>query len=410
MASSNKVLIFDPLGIRNTILEFKKFSGINNAPANPDRQPMKIAFCLFKYFPFGGQQRNFLKIAKTCISRGHQVDVYTASWQREIPEGLNVALLPVSGITNHKRRESLAKKFNHIISNKSYDAVVGFIKMPGLDVYYAADTCYAAKARERSIFYRLTGHCRSYLRFEKAVFDRNSTTEILLLSEHEKPVFKEFYDTPDHRFHLLPPGISMNCLAPANAADIRNQLRRELEIGPQTHVVLLVGSGFKTKGVDRAIRAVSALPSALRKQTILLVVGKGKALPFRWLAWRLGVAGQVFFLQGREDILRFYLAADLLLHPAYLENTGTVLIEAMAAGLPVLATAVCGFCNHVERAGAGTIVPSPFEQDMLNQHLVQMLTSDKQAQWQQNGKAYVASTDVFSRAERAADIIEKVAS
>jgi UDP-glucose:(heptosyl)LPS alpha-1,3-glucosyltransferase len=336
--------------------------------------------------------------------------VYTNSWRGDIPEGINVVFLKVSGITNHKRRESLVKKFNHTISNKSYDAVVGFIKMPGLDVYYAADPCYAAKARERNIFYRLTGHCRSYLRFEKAVFDRNSAAEILLLSELEKSVFKEFYDTPDHRFHLLPPGISKDCLAPANAAEIRIQLRRELEIGPQTHVVLLVGSGFKTKGVDRAIRAVAALKTALRKQTILLVVGQGKALPFRWLAWRLGVAGRVIFLQGREDIRRFFLAADLLLHPAYLENTGTVLIEAMAAGLPVLATAVCGFSDHIERAGAGIIVPSPFEQDMLNQHLVQMLTSDKQAQWRQNGKAYVASTDVFSRAEKAADIIEKVAS
>ncbi|MHC4459285.1 MAG: glycosyltransferase family 4 protein [Planctomycetota bacterium] len=370
---------------------------------------MKIAFCLFKYFPFGGQQRNFLKIAKTCMSRGHQVDVYTTSWQRDILEGLNVVLLPVSGITNHKRRESLVKKFNHIISNKSYDAVVGFIKMPGLDLYYAADTCFAAKARERSIFYRLTGHCRSYLRFEKAVFDRNSAAEILLLSELEKSVFKEFYDTPDHRFDLLPPGISKDCLAPANAAEIRNQLRRELEIGPQTHVVLLVGSGFKTKGVDRAIRAISALTTALRKQTILLVVGQGKALPFRWLAWRLGVAGRVLFLQGRDDILRFFLAADLLLHPAYLENTGTVLIEAMAAGLPVLATDVCGFGFHIERAGAGVLVPSPFNQDTLNQRLVDMLTSDKKELWRQNGRLYVTNTDVFSRAERAAEIIEKVA-
>jgi UDP-glucose:(heptosyl)LPS alpha-1,3-glucosyltransferase len=370
---------------------------------------MKIAFCLFKYFPFGGQQRNFLKIAKTCISRGHQVDVYTTSWQRDIPEGLNVVLLPVSGFTNHKRRESLVKKFNHIISNKSYDAVVGFIKMPGLDVYYAADTCYAAKARERSIFYRLTGHCRSYLRFEKAVFDRNSAAEILLLSELEKSVFKEFYDTPDHRFHLLPPGISKDCLASANAVEIRNKLRRELKIGPQTQVVLLVGSGFKTKGVDRAIRAISALPSALRKQTILLVVGQGKALPFRWLAWRLGVAGQVLFLQGREDILRFFLAADLLLHPAYLENTGTVLIEAMAAGLPVLATDVCGFSFHVKRAAAGMLVPSPFHQETLNHYLKTMLTSEKKTQMQRNGKTYVANTDVFNRAEKAADIIEKIA-
>ena len=371
---------------------------------------MKIAFCLFKYFPFGGQQRNFLNIAKTCISRGHQVDVYVTSWQDDVPEGLNVVKLPVKGLTNHKRRESLAQKFNHILLNTPYDAAVGFIKMPGLDVYYAADPCYAAKARDRSIFYRMTGHCRSYLRLEKAVFGHDSSTEILLLSEREKSVFKEFYDTPDHRFHLLPPGISRNYLAPENAEEISMQLRRELAIEAQTRLILMVGSGFKTKGVDRAIRAISALQPSLRSQTRLMVVGQGKARPFRWLARRLGVADQVTFFQGREDILRFLLAADVLLHPAYLENTGTVLLEAMASGLPVLATEVCGYSFHVKRADAGMIVPSPYDQKILNQFLETMLTSEKKTQWQENGKIYVSQTDVFSRAEKASDIIEKVAS
>ncbi|UCH23872.1 MAG: glycosyltransferase family 4 protein [Deltaproteobacteria bacterium] len=369
---------------------------------------MKFAFCLLKYFPFGGQQKNFLKIAEICMSRGHQVDVYTTSWQGYIPENLNVNVLPVNGITNHKRCESLARKLNRITSTNPYDAVVGFTKMPGLDVYYAADTCYAAKARERNIFYRWTAHCRSYLQLEKAVFDRKSESEILLLSKREKAVFKKFYKTPNHRFHLLPPGISKKSLAPANPAEIRNELRRELAISPQTNVVLLAGSGFKTKGVDRAIRAISALPPELGKQTVLLIVGQGKTLPFRWLAWRLGVADRVRFLQGREDILRFFVSADLLLHPAYQENTGTVLIEAMAAGLPVLATDVCGYSFHIQRAAAGVIIPSPFEQNMLNHCLLNMLTSDQKEQWQQNGKAYVANTDVFSRAEKAADIIENV--
>ena len=103
------------------------------------------------------------------------------------------------------------------------------------------------------------------------------------------------------------------------------------------------------------------------------------------------------------------MAADLLLHPAYRENTGTVLIEAMAAGLPVLATDVCGFSYHIEYAGAGEIVPSPFRQETLNQLLVYMLTSEKKKQWQHNGRAYIAKTDVFSRAEKATDVIEKVA-
>lgn len=371
---------------------------------------MKFAFCIFKYFPFGGQQKNFLQIAKTCMSRGHEVDVFTTSWQGETPDGFRVSLISIKGFTHHRQREFLAQKLNEITSTNNYDTIVGFNKMPGLDVYYAADTCFAEKAHKRSFLYRLTGRCRSYLRLEREVFDELSKTHILLLSEQQKTFFIDYYDTPEQRFHLLPPGISKDRLAHPNAMEIRNELRRELNIDSDKYVALMAGSGFKTKGVDRSIRAISALPSEIRNKTVLLVVGKGNAKQYKLLAWLLGVSTQVRFMGGREDIQRFFMAADLLIHPARLENTGTVLIESMAAGLPVLATDVCGYSFHIERAGSGEIIPSPFIQEKFNRLFASMLTSNKKDEWQRNGKEYVAKVDVFSRAEKAADIIEHVAS
>jgi UDP-glucose:(heptosyl)LPS alpha-1,3-glucosyltransferase len=370
---------------------------------------MRFAFCLFKYFPFGGLQRGFLRLAEVCLARGHMVDVYTGSWQGEIPDGLQVSILPLWGFTNHRRYESFAKRLSECLAKRHYDTVVGFNKMPGLDVYFASDTCFAAKATQRSIWYRLTGRCRSLLRSERAVFDKDSKTEILLISEQEKVLFMDYYGTAEERFHLLPPGISKDRLAPNNAAEVRAELRGELAIGSDQNVVLMVGSDFKRKGVDRAIQAMTSLPARLRKKTILLIVGEGKTRPFQRLAKRLHVTEIVRFVGGREDIPRFLVAADLLLHPAYRENTGTVLIEAMAAGLPVLVTDVCGYGYHVERAGAGELVPSPFKQETLNHLLAYMLTCEKKNQWQCGGKDYVANTDVFSRPEKAADIIEQVA-
>ncbi len=370
---------------------------------------MRFAFCLYKYFPFGGQQQNFLKIAEGCKARGYEVDVYTTSWQGEIPPGFNVSILPVRGLTNHRRCESFADKLKHSVGQKPCDVVLGFNKMPGLDVYYAADTCFAAKIKERNIFYRLTGRCRSYLRLESAVFDENSRTEILLLSEREKIFFQDFYDTPDNRFHLLPPGISRDRLSPPDAANVREGLRNELDIGADQKIMLMVGSGFKTKGVDRAIFAIANLPRNLRDKTILLIVGQDNNSSFIRLAKKEGIGDQVRFLGGRDDIPRFLVASDLLLHPAYRENTGNVLIEAMAAELPVLATDVCGFSYHIECAGAGKIVPSPFRQKMLNQMTEFMLTSEERHQWQRNAKKYIAATDVFSRTEKAVDILERVA-
>ena len=63
---------------------------------------------------------------------------------------------------------------------------------------------------------------------------------------------------------------------------------------------------------------------------------------FKRLAKKLDLTHQVQFLGGRDDIPRFLFAADLLVHPAYNENTGTVLLEALVAGLPVVTTPTCG--------------------------------------------------------------------
>ncbi len=296
------------------------------------------------------------------------------------------------------------------VSRIGYDAVVGFSKMPGLDLYFAADSCFAAKSEHRSFLYRLTGRYRHYAKLEKAVFQQEATTRIMMLSRLEKDIYQSWYGTQEQRFYLLPPGISRDRLRPPNAAEIRNHLRKELGINQSDAVVLMVGSGFKTKGADRALRAVASLPESLLNKTKFIAVGKDDFRPFFKLASRLGILKKVLFFAGRPDITRFLVASDILIHPAYKENTGTVLIEAMAAQLPVLASDTCGYSEHVSRADAGLIVPSPFDQGVLNQYLKTILTSPRRNEWMQNGGRYVAQNDVFSMPEKAADIIEQVAS
>ena len=370
---------------------------------------MKFAFCLFKYFPSGGLQRGFLQLANVCMARGHQVDVYTGSWAGARPENPQIFIIPNKGFTNHGRYQSFAKRLNKQTTAKHYDAVVGFNKMPGLDVYFASDVCFATRALERSFLYRLSPRCRALMLLERSVFDRQAKTEIILISNREKTFYMDYYGTAEQRFHLVPPGISRDRVAIANAPAIRDDFRREFAVKPDQNIVLMVGSDYKRKGVDRAIRAISSLPLHLKKKILLMVVGKGKINPYFRLAKRLGVSSCVHFVGERNDVPRFLVGADLLLHPAYSENTGTVLIEAMAAGLPVLATDNCGYGFHVDQAGAGKLIPSPFRQETLNHILVSMLTSEHKDQWKRNGKRYIKKTDVYSRHEKSADVIEMVA-
>lgn len=368
---------------------------------------MNLAFCLYKYFPFGGLQRDFLRIAQACVARGHTVRVYTLEWEGERPDKLDIHIVPARGLTNPARYRMFSDLVQLELQAQPADRVVGFNKMPGLDVYYAADPCYAEKAAERrGWLYRLSGRFRHFSAYERAVFAPESNTEILMISTVQQPLFDQHYGTPKSRFHLLPPGIAQDRRAPANAPEIRAAFRREFDIADDQRLIVQIGSGFRTKGLDRSLTALAALPDALRARARFIVIGQDDPRPFRIQVKAARIEENVTILPGRNDIPRFLLGADLLIHPAYAENTGTVLLEAVVAGLPVLTTAVCGYARYVEAAGAGHVLAEPFEQTSLNAALADLLSDDTaRAAMATNGLAWAESADIYSLPERAADII-----
>ena len=140
-------------------------------------------------------------------------------------------------------------------------------------------------------------------------------------------------------------------------------------------------------------------------RTRLIAIGSDNASSFVKLAKTLGVYDRFQVFYGRDDIPRFLQGGDLLLHPAYYENSGMVILEAIVAGLPVLVTDNCGYAFYVEEAVTGRVVASPFSQEDLNQLLEQMLTSSERQKWSINGIAYGQSHDLYSMAESAAKLI-----
>ena len=365
-----------------------------------------IAFCLFKYFPYGGLQRDFLRIALKIQAKGYRVRVYTLSWQGDIPAGFEVILVPVKSWTNHSRYKKYHAWLSQHLRHHPARQVVGFNKLPGLDIYFAADPCYEHTARtQRSRLYRLLPRYKLFSAFESAVFNADAKTEIMLLSGMHIPIFIKYYATQEERFHLLPPGIARDRMATPDKAQVRRLLRAEFGIADNELLLLMVGSGFITKGLDRSLKALASLPSSLLKNTRLIVIGQDAPRAFLRLATRLGVGARLSILSGREDVPRFLMAADLLLHPAYTENSGTVLVEALAAGLPVLATDVCGYAHFVEAADGGKLIPSPFQQERFNTLLAAMLRSPERAVWSANGIAYGQVADIFRMHALAADLI-----
>lgn len=377
---------------------------------------MKFAFLIFKYFPFGGMQRDMLRIACELVKQGHRVEIFTISWEGKLPDGaISVHVLPVPGLFNYQRYQRFIALAHGRIAMaaqaaKPFDLILGFNRMHGLDVYFDADPCFIERAhRQRSFLYRLTPRYRWFAECERVIFSTQSNCDILLLSNREKIDFQRWYHTPDERFHFIPPFLSRERMALHDRAQMRAYLRDAFGFQADDFVFLLVGSGFYMKGLDRAIKALAALPPELRSKTRLVAVGQDNPKPFQRMARKLGVAANLHISKGRADIPQLMQGADVYVHPAYRENTGLVILEALAAGLPALVTESCGYAYHVQEADAGSVAAMPFDQRNFDELFRMMRISDQKSSWGNNGREYALKIMDANDGSAEADILIKLA-
>jgi UDP-glucose:(heptosyl)LPS alpha-1,3-glucosyltransferase len=369
---------------------------------------MHLSFLIYSYFPFGGLQRDFLRVAKECLSRGHNITVYTLSWDGVIPDGINVILAPVTTRNRIKRNQAYTEWVRTVLSQRDDSLVIGFNKMPFLDIYFAADPCFMEKATEqRGFYYKFTARYKHFKEYEESVFAASQRTEVLTLSPLQRTAFEKYYPDCTPRLHQVPPGISIDRKVNIIDKKIGIQLRSDLGLAATTKLLLQVGSGFRIKGVDRSLRAMAALPKPQLENCHYLLIGQDNPDRYLRLAKKLGIAEQCTVLGGRDDIPKFLATADLLLHPAYSESAGYMLLEATIAGLPVLTTSTCGYAFHIEQAKSGLVCSGPFEQSQLNSYLTKMLANLDIADWSKNGLEYGRQDELYSQAAAVADFFEE---
>jgi len=371
---------------------------------------MKLSFLIYSYFPYGGQQRDFFRIVQECAKKGHQLDVYALRWQGEVPEYINLIKVPVRAHTRIKLYQRFTAWVEQKLSEKPPHPVIGLSKMPLLDFYFAADPCFVEKAQtQRSAYYKITGRYRHFKKYEEAVFGAGSNTEVFILSPQQRRAFEKYYPDCGHRLHEVPPGISRDRQLNNRSSLMRREFRQQFGIGDNEKLILQIGSGFKVKGVDRSLLAIASLPSEVRDSTKFMLVGQDKSIRFQNQAIDLGINNQVQILSGRDDVPRFLAGADMLLHPAYIESAGYVLVEATIAGLPVLTTASCGYSFHIAKAQSGEVCSEPFRQEELNARLLDMIQKLGTASWSANGLKYGRETDLYTLPETVTDLIEQLA-
>ncbi len=370
---------------------------------------MKILTAIFRFFPHGGLQSDFLRIVTELFARGHQVICCTGSWTGTVPPGLNVRTIPLSSWTNHGKALEFEQKIHSVLNAEKPDRFVVFNRMGGADFYFAADNCLLPVWRKKHspFVLRWLPRYKTFLAQEKAVFCPESKTKILYIVEKQKEEYQAEYGTVPERFLYLPPGINPACKHSDASFAIREEERRKLGLLPENRLLLLVAAQFQVKGADRAIRALAALPDTIRSNCRLLLCGDTKNAKFRQLAESCGVADLILWKGPTPEVPRLLQAADLMVHPARLEAAGAVLTEAVAAGLPAICSGLCGFSCFVAQSG-GIVLPEPFDQKDLSDALAKVLGDLRiLPEMKKNCLKYSETADFYHRAEVAADWIEQ---
>src|SRR5687768_3313203 len=137
--------------------------------------------------------------------------------------------------------------------------------------------------------------------------------------------------------------------------------RRALRIGLLGHdpaaLALFVGRLVDVKNVPVLLRALALVPALSRPH--LLLAGDGPLrIELRGHAQQLGIAAHVHFLGERADTALLMQCADVLVLPSREEGLSNVILEAMAAGCPVIASDVGGNPELVEHARSGFLFPA----------------------------------------------------
>jgi glycosyltransferase involved in cell wall biosynthesis len=155
--------------------------------------------------------------------------------------------------------------------------------------------------------------------------------------------------------------IRHNTVAPFHPAsvDAVAELRRSLRVPDNAKILLTVGRLSREKGQEDAIKALGIIKKDGPARNLrLILVGDGPdRRKLEHTAQRFGVRDSVVFASHQPNVAPFYTMADLMVLPSWSEGSPNVLLEAMAAGLPIVATAVGGVPEIAAATSAARLVP-----------------------------------------------------
>ena len=309
--------------------------------------------------------------------------------------GIDVKILAATGATRSRRVEVLCgngkkriglKDFkNALLSHfeqNHYDIIHSMLPFSFADVYQPRGGSYPEAVIRNTasydntvlrIFKFLTSATNfrraSLVRAEKKICKKQDGPVIAALSEYVKNQFQKYYNLPNERIFVIPNGIRPPACSDKVKTDLlRTQILNRLNIKQADEpIFFLFGAhNFRLKGLAPLVKALAVLTNKFTKRPAYVIVsGRGAAAKYRRLAHRSGVKDKVLFL-GPASSIRYLLAVcDVAVLPTYYDPSSRFILEALAAGRPVITTKYNGASDLFQADRHGKIFDSPDDIDSL---------------------------------------------
>jgi UDP-glucose:(heptosyl)LPS alpha-1,3-glucosyltransferase len=214
------------------------------------------------------------------------------------------------------------------------------------------------------------------LRLERDYFVNHRPRLVLCTSQREIDDLDQIYGVPLRIMRVMPNGYDGSLFSTDRRDELRAEMRAAIGANHDDVVVLMVANEWHRKGLGVGIEAVAQL---MDQRIRIDLVGRRDPVDYRPIAARLGLADRLHWHGASSDVGRFFAAADIFVLPTVYEPFGNVIIEAMATGLPVVASKLAGAASAIDHGKSGLVLDDPRDVDELSANLSLLLDPDRRA-------------------------------
>jgi UDP-glucose:(heptosyl)LPS alpha-1,3-glucosyltransferase len=309
-----------------------------------------------KYGLIGGGERFASELTERLARKGkYEFHVFANRWNPGSP-GIVFHKVPLLRFPRFLRPLSFAWFADRMVANGKFDLVHSHERIFRADVFSVHSVPHSGWVRNVRRK-RLSLFDRATIRVEKTMMEGDRSL-FLPVSTMAGEAFAREYAVDPARIRVVHPGVDVERFSAPDRGSCRREIRLRCGIGPSEIVVLFVGMNFEVKGLDAIMASVArAMEKHPGKRIRLLVVGKGNLREYGGVARKLGIGGSVVFVGPQaKGVERYYLASDIFMMLSRFDTFGMAVLEAMAAGLPVIISACVGAKDLVENGRNGFIV------------------------------------------------------